>query len=216
MEIKRVGIYCRVSTKEQTAENQLLDLRRYCDVRNWQIAAEQVDDGLSSTEDRPALRTVMQMARERNFDALLVWRYDRFARSLSHLVNTLDELKSYEVAFLSFKDGIDTSTPQGRLYFGIIGSLAEFERHLIIERVHSGLRRARENGITLGRPRVGVEVEEVVARYAPAFHQRTMSLSQIARDSGLPRGTVYKVLTRSFPKPTQSEGFLFDGVGAGI
>ena len=102
MEIQRVGLYARVSTKDQTSQNQVLDLRRYCDQRGWQIVAEQIDDGFKSTkEDRPALNAIMQMARQGKFDALLVWRYDRFARSLSHLVNTLEELKAYSVAFLS-------------------------------------------------------------------------------------------------------------------
>src|SRR6185437_7302750 len=141
----RIGIYCRVSTKEQTAENQLLDLRKYCDARGWQIAAEYVDSGISGAKDsRPQLKLVMEAVRKRKIDALLVWRFDRFARSLPHLVNTLEELRGLGVDFVSYQESIDTSTPQGRMMFGVMASLAEFERSLIRDRVMAGLRRAKE------------------------------------------------------------------------
>src|SRR4051812_42068965 len=113
MAMKRVGIYARVSTKDQTTENQLLDLRKYCEARGWQITAECVDHGISGAkDDRPALKEVMGLARKRKIDTLLVWRFDRFARSLSHLVNTLEELKGLGIDFVSYQESIDTATPQ--------------------------------------------------------------------------------------------------------
>lgn len=158
MEPKRVGIYARVSTKDQTSENQLLDLRKYCGARGWQIIAECVDDGISGAKDnRPQLKAIMELARKRKIDALLVWRFDRYARSLSHLVNSLEELRSLGVDFMSYQESIDTSTPQGRMMFGVMASLAEFERALIRERVMAGLRRAKESGKKLGRQPIKID-----------------------------------------------------------
>jgi DNA invertase Pin-like site-specific DNA recombinase len=156
--MKRVGIYARVSTKDQTSENQLLDLRKYCEARGWQIVAECADNAVSGSKDnRPQLRAAMELVRKRKIDVLLVWRFDRFARSLSHLVNSLEEVRSLGVDFVSFQESIDTASPQGRMMFGVMASLAEFERALIRERVMAGLRRAREHGKTLGRRPIRVD-----------------------------------------------------------
>src|SRR5688572_2024314 len=105
MEMKRVGIYCRVSTADQTTENQLLDLRQYCQSRNWRIVGEYRDDGISGTNDnRPALKQLMDAARKRKVDVILVWKLDRFGRSVSHLVNSLEELRALGVDFASFTE----------------------------------------------------------------------------------------------------------------
>ncbi len=113
MEMKRVGIYCRVSTTDQTTENQILDLRRYCLSRQWEIAGEFKDEGISGTKgDRPALKLLMEAARKRKIDVILVWKLDRFGRSVNHLVNTLEELRSLGVDFVSFTESLDTTTPK--------------------------------------------------------------------------------------------------------
>jgi hypothetical protein len=107
---KRVAIYCRVSTKDQTTENQLQDLRKHCESRGWKIIAEHLDNGISGAkDDRPNLKATMELARKRKIDVLLVWRFDRFARSLSHLVNTLEELRSLGVDFVSYQESVDTA-----------------------------------------------------------------------------------------------------------
>src|SRR5271157_4388770 len=133
----RVALYARVSTLHgQHPEMQLAELREYAARRGWQVTGEYVDEGVSgSKESRPALNRLMTDARRRKFDAVLVWKIDRFGRSLKHLVNALADLDAYGVAFVSLRDGLDLSSPSGRLMFQIIGAMAEFERALIQERV---------------------------------------------------------------------------------
>src|SRR5215475_10996973 len=136
----RVALYGRVSTAEQNTEMQLGELRAYCQRRQWQVAEEFTDSGVSgSKESRPALNRLLADAKRRRFDAVLVYRYDRFARSLRQLVNALAEFDALGIHFISLHEGVDTSTPNGRLVFGIFASIAEFERELIRGRVLSGL-----------------------------------------------------------------------------
>jgi DNA invertase Pin-like site-specific DNA recombinase len=133
---------------------QLSELREYASRRGWGITSEYVDQGVSgSKESRPQLNQLMADAHRRKFDGVLVWKIDRFGRSLKHLVNALADLCAYGVAFISFRDNLDLSTPSGRLMFQIIGAMAEFERSLIQERVKAGLRNARAKGKKFGRPR---------------------------------------------------------------
>src|SRR5712691_9403690 len=143
--IARVALYARVSTLNgQDPEMQLRELREYVVRRNWSVSAEYIDQGVSgSKESRPALNRLMADAHHGRFDAVLVWKIDRFGRSLKHLVVSLAELGGLGVAFISFRDNLDLSTPSGRLMFQIIGAMAEFERALIQERVRAGLRNAR-------------------------------------------------------------------------
>jgi len=137
---------------------QLAELREYAGRRGWQIVEEFTDQGISGCkESRPALNRLMSDACRRRFDAVLVWKIDRFGRSLKHLVNALAELAALGVAFISLRDNLDLSTPSGRLMFQIIGAMAEFERALIQERVRAGIRNARAKGRRLGRPRVIVD-----------------------------------------------------------
>jgi DNA invertase Pin-like site-specific DNA recombinase len=146
--ITRVALYARVSTfNNQDPEMQLAELREYAARRGWQIVEEFIDLGVSGCkESRPALNRLMSDACRRRFDAILVWKIDRFGRSLKHLVNALAELAALGVAFISLRDNLDLSTPSGRLMFQIIGAMAEFERALIQERVRAGLRNARAKG----------------------------------------------------------------------
>jgi len=162
----RVALYARISTlnHHQDPEMQLRELREYCARRGWQIVGEYVDRGISgSRERRPALDKLMAECRARRVDAVVVYRYDRFARSLRHLVNALEEFRALGVDFVSLHEGVDTSTPNGRLIFGIFGSIAEFERELIRDRVRSGLAAAKARGRRLGRPRAGVDAMRISA-----------------------------------------------------
>jgi DNA invertase Pin-like site-specific DNA recombinase len=141
---------------------QLRELREYASRRGWVVENEYVDQGISgSKESRPSLNSLMDDAHRRKFDAVLVWKIDRYGRSLKHLVNSLAELGALGVAFVSFRDNLDLSTPSGRLMFQIIGAMAEFERALIQERVRAGLRNARAKGKRLGRPPVIVNAARI-------------------------------------------------------
>ena len=160
----RAALYARVSTTNhgQDPEVQLRELRDYCHRRGWQIVREYVDRGISgSRERRPELDQMLVDCRKRLVDAVVVYRYDRFARSLRQLVNALEEFRSLGIDFISLHEGVDTSTPNGRLVFGIFASIAEFERELIRDRVRSGLAAARAKGKQLGRPRVIVDVSRI-------------------------------------------------------
>lgn len=200
---KRVGIYARVSTKDQTTENQLLDLRKYCETRGWTIAAECVDHGISGAkDDRPQLKTVMTLARQRKIDVLLVWRFDRFARSLTHLVNSLSELRTLAVDFVSYQEGIDTSSAQGRMVFGVIASLAEFERELIRERVRASIRRLRACGVKLGRPGVEQDKIETVLSWVSQRQAVRLSVREIAAKAGISKSAVQRILSQ---KPQAKE-----------
>jgi DNA invertase Pin-like site-specific DNA recombinase len=153
----RAAFYVRVSKAkgQQDPEMQLNDLRPFAAARGWQLLTDPYVDRLTgSVEARPALNRLMADAKARKFDIVCVWKLDRFARSLKHLINALAEFEALGVAFVSLRDNLDLTTPSGRLMFQIIGAMAEFERSLIQERVCAGLRNARAKGRTLGRPRL--------------------------------------------------------------
>ena len=150
----RAAIYARVSTLDQEPENQLTELRRYVQARGW-TATEYVDHGISGAkEKRPALDVLVKDAKRRKVDVLVCWRLDRLGRNLRHLILLLDDLQAVGVAFVSLQEGIDATTPGGRLQLHVLGAIAEFERARIAERVRAGLARARKQGKRLGRPRV--------------------------------------------------------------
>ncbi len=158
----RVALYARVSTTDQSTDSQLLDLRRYVSERGWNIFTEYVDEGISGTKDsRPALNDLMNDARKRRFDVVLVWRFDRFARSTKHLILALEEFRNLGIDFVSYQENIDTSSPLGSAIFTIISAVAQLERDIIAERVKAGLRRAKEDGKKLGRPKASVDVEKI-------------------------------------------------------
>ena len=158
----RVAIYARVSTADQSTDSQILDLRRYVSDRGWHIHKEYCDNGISGTKDnRPALNELINDARNRRFDVVLVWRFDRFARSTKHLILALEEFRNLGIDFVSYQENIDTSSPLGSAIFTIISAVAQLERDIIAERVKAGLRRAKENGKKLGRPKACVDPQEV-------------------------------------------------------
>ncbi len=194
--ITQVALYARVSTlNNQDPEMQLSELWEYAGRRGWQIVEEFTDQGVSGCkESRPALNRLMSGACRRQFDAVLVWKIDRFGRSLKHLVNALAELAALGVAFISLRDNLDLSTPSGRLMFQIIGAMAEFERALIQERVRAGIRNARAKGKRLGRPRVVVDASRIVSLRA-----RGDSWSQIQDQLGVSKGTAQRAFA-ALPK----------------
>jgi len=160
----KVAIYARVSTLNhgQDAGMQTREMHQFTEARGWTLADEYVDSGISGAKDsRPELNRLMADAHKRRFDVVLVWKLDRFGRSLRHLVNALAEFESLNIAFVSLSDNLDLSTASGRLMFNIIGAMAEFERALIQERVKAGIRNARAKGKRIGRPRKLVDVLEL-------------------------------------------------------
>jgi putative DNA-invertase from lambdoid prophage Rac len=157
----KAAIYARVSTLDQEPENQLQELRRYVEARGWTVV-EYVDRGVSGAKDRrPALDQLLIDARRRRFDVLVCWRLDRLGRNLKHLITLLEDLQALGVAFVSLAEGIDATTPAGKLQMHILGAIAEFERERIRERVLAGLQRARTQGTRLGRPRAVVPIDRV-------------------------------------------------------
>jgi len=191
--MKRIAIYARVSTTDQSTESQLLDLRRYTRERGWNIFKEYCDNGVSGTKDsRPALNELMNSAKKRRFDMVLVWRFDRFARSTKHLILALEEFRNLGIDFVSYQENIDTSSPLGAAIFTIISAVAQLERDIIAERVKAGLRRAKENGKKLGRPRATVDTEKI-----HWLRSKGLSLRAIAKETGVSRTTVSDVLSSS-------------------
>jgi len=188
---KRVAIYARVSTTDQSTDSQLLDLRRYVADRGWHLHREYTDNGISGTKDnRPALNQLMDDAKKRKFSVVLVWRFDRFARSTKHLILALEEFRNLGVDFVSYQENIDTSSPLGSAIFTIISAVAQLERDIIAERVKMGLRRAKENGKRLGRPQgTSLDIEA-----ASRLRREGMGLRQIAEKLGSSKTTVGRVL----------------------
>src|SRR5579863_8222177 len=158
------ALYARVSTTDQTCDNQLIELRRYCEARGWHVSREYVDTGVSGSKDRrPALDELIAAARRRRFGVLVCWRLDRLGRNLRHLVTLLEELRELGIGFVSLGEGIDLGTPAGRLQLHVLAALAEFERSRIQERVRAGLARVRAEGRRLGRPVERVPLERLQA-----------------------------------------------------
>jgi len=165
-------------------------LRRFVSERGWDIFKEYVDEGISGTKDsRPALNELMNDAKKRKFDVVLVWRFDRFARSTKHLILALEEFKNLGFDFVSYQENIDTSSPLGSAIFTIISAVAQLERDIIAERVKAGLRRAKENGKKLGRPESEVDLREL-----RRLRARGLSLRAIADQVGISHTKVAQLL----------------------
>jgi DNA invertase Pin-like site-specific DNA recombinase len=185
----RAGVYARVSTTNagQDPTMQTRELAEYCERRGWEVHDTYVDNGYSGKKDsRPSLNRMMQDAHERRFDVVVVWRFDRFARSVSHLLRALETFNALGVQFVSLSEQVDTSTPTGKMVFTVLGAVAELERNLIVERVRAGLRHARSKGKRLGRPRKPVDASEILS-----LRRAGISWRVIARKLGLSVGTVY-------------------------
>jgi DNA invertase Pin-like site-specific DNA recombinase len=185
-----VAIYTRVSTDKQDPEMQQRELLDYCHRRRWTIVGTYTDAGVSGTkESRPELNRLMADAKRRKFDAVLCWKFDRIGRSLRHLVNLLAELESLNIAFVSYSDSVDLTTPQGKLMFQIICAMAEFERSLTVERVKAGLKNARAKGTRLGRPSLGLDASD-----ARVLRNGGYSLREIGARLHCSEGTVRRML----------------------
>jgi DNA invertase Pin-like site-specific DNA recombinase len=192
------AIYARVSTNNgQDPEMQLRELREYCQRRGWQLAGEYVDAGISGAKDsRPELNRLMADAHRRRFDAVVVWKFDRFARSVSHLLRALETFRSLGIEFISLSEQVDTSTPTGKMVFTVLGAVAELERSLIAERVRAGLRNARAKGKRLGRPRKAVDPSLVAHLRAQGASWRA-----VGAKLGVAPATAYTVARRRLEIP---------------
>lgn len=188
----KVALYARVSTDGQDPEVQLVALRAHAAQRIWQVVEEFVDRGVSGAKERrPALDRLLKAAWAGRFQVVLVWRFDRFARSVKHLVGALETFRSLNVGFVSLQEQLDTATPIGQAMFTIIGAMAQLERDIIRERVKAGLERAKARGIRLGRPPVPLVAEELVALRAQG-----LSVGAMARRLRCSRSTVRRYLSK--------------------
>jgi DNA invertase Pin-like site-specific DNA recombinase len=176
------ALYVRVSTrKDQDPELQLSPLRELAGCRGFVVVEEYVDIGVSGAKERrPALDRLMADARRRRFEVVLVWRFDRFARSTRHLVNALHEFRHLGIAFCSYQENLDTTSPMGEAMFAIIGAMAQLERDIIRERIQAGVARAKEKGKNLGRPRRVFHRDEVATLRAEG-----LSFRKIGRRLGI-------------------------------
>jgi DNA invertase Pin-like site-specific DNA recombinase len=184
----KAAIYARVSTTNhgQDVTLQTRELQQFAEARGWQIAGEYVDNGISGSKDsRPELDRLMADAHKRRFDVVAVWKFDRFARSVSHLLRALDTFRVLGIEFVSLSESFDTATPTGRMIFTVLGAVAELERSLIAERVRAGLRNARAKGRRLGRPPVTVDTARIAR-----LRDSGLSLRAIAASLGISVGTV--------------------------
>lgn len=193
----RVAIYARVSTTNhgQDVTLQTRELQQFAEARGWQVAGTYIDDGVSGAKDsRPDLNRLMADAHKRCFDVVAVWRFDRFARSVSHLLRALETFSALGIAFVSLSEQMDTTTPTGKMVFTVLGAVAELERSLIAERVRAGLRNARAKGTRLGRPRIIVDVGRAVR-----LRSEGRTVREIADTLGVSRSLVHKTLANRSP-----------------
>ena len=186
----RAAIYARVSTSNhgQDPTMQTREMEEFCDRRGWELVGSYVDNGITgSKESRPELDRLMTDAHRRRFDTVIVWKFDRFARSVSHLLRALETFKALGIDFVSLSEQVDTSTPTGKMVFTVLGAVAELERSLIAERVRAGIRNAKAKGKTLGRPRVAVDASRIAA-----LRSQGRSWSAIHRETGIAKGTAQR------------------------
>lgn len=201
------ALYARVSTQKQgeskSIDSQLLDLRSYTVRQGWVVTDEYLDVGISgTTTSRPELDRMMSDAEEKKFDVVLTWSFDRMGRSLQHLLEVLHHLKESDVRFVSFSQGVDTTTPTGELVYSILGAIAQFEREIIRERVKAGLRRAVAKGVRLGRrPKHGSDHDEIVRRIIIMANER-IPYRAIVKETGLSKGRIAQILKAERVKRT--------------
>ena len=191
---KTAAIYARVSTDKQKVDMQLNELREFVARSGWTIYQEYIDHSFSgATTNRPAFLALMEAARKRKFDTLVVWKLDRLSRSLKDLINTLDELGSCGIDFVSYDNKLDTSTSTGKLVFQIVGAVAEFEKAIIRERVITGLASAKSKGKRLGRP----PIPQAVYDKAIKLRSEGISFRKIGKALGIDEGTIRKRIKKA-------------------
>ncbi len=186
---KRCALYVRVSTIDQHPETQLYDLRGLAAQRGFEIVNEYTDKISGAKSKRPGLDHLLADARRRKFDVVMVWAFDRIARSVRHFLEVLDELNHLGIEFVSFRENVDTGGPLGRAMVVIIGAIAELERNLIIERVRAGMRRARLEGRQIGRAPLEVNRAALLID-----RERGMSLKDLAKAYGISKASVCRVI----------------------
>jgi DNA invertase Pin-like site-specific DNA recombinase len=189
---KRAAIYVRVSTDKQTVENQLRELRQIAERRGWEVVEQYSDAGISGAkgrDNRPGLDRMLKDASKRRFDVVMAWAIDRIGRSLIDLLGTIQTLEACGVDLYLDQQAIDTTTPAGRLMFQVTGAFAEFERSMIRQRVHAGLKRAVEAGKTLGRPRISAALEKRIQTQL----RTGKGMLKVARECGVGTGTVQRI-----------------------
>ena len=194
MDSPRVAIYTRVSTPNQTTDNQRISLEQVAALRGWTIVEIYSDHGFSGSKgraDRPDLDRMLKDAVRGKFDLIAVWSLDRLGRSLQHLIETVNELQSVGVDLYMHQQALDTTTPAGKLAFSIFGAFAEFEKSLIVERVRAGLERAKRNGVKLGRPS---NLNDTVRAAIVALRAKDVSIRTIASQLKVGTGTICSVL----------------------
>ena len=192
----KIALYARVSTDGQDPEVQLQPLRAHAANRGWTIIEVFVYHGYSGAkEKRPALDRMIKAAWTGTFQAVLVWRFDRFARSVKHLITALEQFRSLNINFISLQEQFDTSTPIGHAMFTIIGAMAQLERDIIRERVKAGLDRARTRGVRLGRPVASAKSDEVID-----LKGQGLSVPEIAQRLRCSRSTVKRRLKETVCK----------------
>lgn len=194
----RAAVYARVSTANhgQDPQVQLREISEYCARRGWTVTSEYVDVGISGAkEKRPELDRLLADAHRRKFDAIVVWKFDRFARSVSHLLRALETFQALGIEFVSLTEGVDTSTPAGKMVFTVLGAVAELERSLICERVKAGLRNAKAKGKRLGRPKKLVDVAKIAE-----LRRKRRSWRKIARIMGCSAKTCRRALRNAGQK----------------
>jgi DNA invertase Pin-like site-specific DNA recombinase len=192
--MKKVALYARVSTTDQTTENQLLELREVARRNGWSVSREFIDHGVSgakSAQDRPAMANLMKAITRREIEGVLVWDVSRLGRSLQDLVSILNEIRSKSIDLYIHKQGLDTSTPSGKMMFQMLGVFAEFEREVIRERINAGLARAKAEGKKLGRPS---NVNASVVTSVKLLRAQGMSICKIAKTLKIGVGTTSKIL----------------------
>lgn len=209
----KVALYARVSTtdKGQDPEVQLVPLREYTQARGWTIYREYIDNGISGAKERrPALDQLSADAKRRLFDAVLVWRFDRFARSTRHLINALYEFRHLGIVFVSYQENLDTSSPLGEAMFTIIGAMAQLERDIIRERVKAGVARARSRGKSLGRPQKVFHRDQVKKLRAEGASYR-----QIGKQLGISPALAHRLSQNEYRGPHQKGLVVQDQVAVG-
>ena len=193
---KRIALYARVSTASQNDSMQIDELRSLCDRSGWQIVSEYREkvSGTKSVDERAALKALLDEARKRRFDKVVVWSVDRLGRNMNHLTSVLQELHDLNINIYAYQQNLDTETTMGRMFWQMMGIFAEMENNLRKERQMSGIRKAQERGVKFGRPS---KINDAVIQSVKLLRERDVPIQQIAHQLEIGVGSVYNILQAS-------------------